>query len=85
MGRAHGDDDDATNRTYAPRFQAEDTRAAMDILGRYARRRAYGLPQALYVDHDSIYECTQRRIDEDLRGEGPQTSSIEPCRFWQST
>lgn len=44
----------------------------MDILGRYMRR--HGMPQALYVDHDSIYECTREaRIDEDLRGEGPQT------------
>lgn len=64
--------DDATNRTYARFYESEDTRAAMDIFGRYARR--YGLPQALYVDHDSIYECTREaRIDEDLRGEGPQT------------
>ena len=64
--------DDATNRTYARFYEAEDTKAAMDILGRYMRR--YGMPQALYVDHDSIYECTREaRIDEDLRGEGPQT------------
>lgn len=64
--------DDACNRTYARFYEAEDTRAAMDIFGRYARR--YGLPQALYVDHDSIYECTREaRIDEQLRGEGPQT------------
>jgi transposase-like protein len=64
--------DDATNRTCARFYEAEDTRAAMDIFGRYAR--CYGLPQALYVDHDSIYECTREsRIDEDLRGQGPQT------------
>ena len=65
--------DDATNRTYARFYDTEDTRGAMDVFGRYARR--YGLPQALYVDHDSIYEPTrvQARIDEELRGEGPQT------------
>ena len=64
--------DDATNRTYARFYEAEDTRAAMDAFGRYTRR--YGLPQALYVDHDSIYECTREaRIDEELRGEGPRT------------
>ncbi len=64
--------DDATNRTYARFYEAEDTKAAMDLFGRYARR--YGLPQALYVDHDSIYECTREaRIDEELRGEGPRT------------
>lgn len=64
--------DDATNRTYARFYEAEDTRAALDLFGRYARR--YGLPHALYVDHDSIYECTREaRLDEQLRGEGPQT------------
>lgn len=64
--------DDATNRTLARFYEAEDTKAAMDLFGRYARR--YGLPQALYVDHDSIYECTREaRIDEDLKGQGPQT------------
>ena len=64
--------DDATNRTYARFYEAEDTRAAMEVFGRYVRR--YGLPQGLYVDRDSIYECTRdARIDEDLRGAGPQT------------
>jgi transposase-like protein len=64
--------DDATNRTYARFYETEDTRSAMDLFGRYARH--YGLPQALYVDHDSIYECTREaRVDEQLRGEGPQT------------
>ena len=64
--------DDATSRTYARFYEAEDTRAAMDVFGRYARR--YGLPQALYVDHDSIYECRREaRVDEELRGDGPQT------------
>jgi transposase len=64
--------DDATNRTYARFYEAEDTAGAMESFGRYARR--YGLPQALYVDRDSIYECTREaRIDEELRGEGPET------------
>jgi hypothetical protein len=45
--------DDATNRTYARFFEAETTEAAMETFQRYARR--YGLPQALYVDLDSIY------------------------------
>lgn len=64
--------DDATNRTYARLYPGEDTRAAMDVFGRYARR--YGLPQRLYVDHDSIYESSREsRIDEELRGEGPKT------------
>jgi hypothetical protein len=64
--------DDATNRTYARFYEAEDTPAAMDCFGRYARR--YGLPLALYADRDSIYRCTREaRVDEQLQGEGPQT------------
>ena len=45
--------DDATNRTYARFYEAEDTRAAFDVFGRYYDH--YGLPQALYADLDSIY------------------------------
>lgn len=45
--------DDATNRTYARFFEGETTQAAMETFQRYTRR--YGLPQALYVDLDSIY------------------------------
>ena len=45
--------DDATNRTYARFFEGETTEAAMETFQRYTRR--YGLPQALYVDLDSIY------------------------------
>lgn len=72
--------DDACNRTYARFYEGEDTRAAMDIFGRYARR--YGVPQALYVDHDSIYECTREaRIDEELRGIGPQTQFERAMRI----
>jgi hypothetical protein len=64
--------DDATNRTYARFYEGESTYAAMDIFARYVRSR--GLPQALYVDRDSIYRCErQARIDEDLRGESPET------------
>jgi len=46
--------DDATNRTYARLYEAEDTRAAFDVFGRYYDQ--YGLPQALYSDRDSIYQ-----------------------------
>ena len=45
--------DDATNRTAARFYPAEDTRAAFEVFGRYCDR--YGLPQALYADLDSIY------------------------------
>jgi len=64
--------EDAANRIYARFYEAETTWAAMGLFGRYAWR--YGLPQALYVDRDSIYECRREaRIEEALRGEGPQT------------
>jgi transposase len=64
--------DDATNRTYARFYPAEDTAAAFDVFGRYARRE--GLPQSLYVDRDSIYRTErQARIDEELRDEGALT------------
>ena len=34
----------------------------------------YGLPQALYVDHDSIYEINRETsVEEALRGEAPLT------------
>lgn len=64
--------DDATNRTYARFYPAEDTAAAFDVFGRYARRE--GMPQSLYVDRDSIYRTErQARIDEELRDEGALT------------
>jgi hypothetical protein len=49
--------DDATNITYARFYEAEDTRAAFDLFGRYYDR--YGLPQALYADLDSIYRVNE--------------------------
>ena len=33
--------DDATNRTYARLYEAEDTRAAFDVFGRYTTSMAY--------------------------------------------
>ncbi len=74
--------DDATNRTYARFYQAESTYAAMDVFARYVRR--HKLPQALYVDRDSIYRCERdARIDEDLRGEGPETQFARAMRQLQ--
>jgi transposase-like protein len=55
--------DDATGRTYARFYESETTAAAMDIFGRYSRRR--GLPLSLYVDRDSIYRCERRSINDD--------------------
>jgi hypothetical protein len=54
--------DDATNRTYARFYEAEDTRAAFDVFGRYYDR--YGLPLALYPDCDSIYRVNGAASDE---------------------
>ena len=54
--------DDATNRTYARFYEAEDTRAAFDLFGRYYDR--YGLPLALYPDRDSIYRVNLAVTDE---------------------
>jgi hypothetical protein len=49
--------DDATNRTLARFYTAEDTAAAYDIFDRYVG--LYSLPVALYPDRDSIYVCTR--------------------------
>jgi hypothetical protein len=53
--------DDATNRTDARFYQAEDTRAAFDVFGRYYDQ--HGLPQALYADLDSIYRVNAPEAD----------------------
>jgi len=64
--------DDATGRVDARFAEAETTVAAMELFGLYVRRR--GLPQALYVDRDSIY-CTDREVThaEALTGQEPRT------------
>lgn len=64
--------DDATNFTYAQFFEEETTVAAMTTFGRYVEQQ--GLPQSLYVDHDSIYETTRdATVDEELAETGPLT------------
>ncbi len=57
--------DDADGRLYARFYEAEATETAMDIFERYVRSR--GLPQALYVDHHSIYHCTREANISRLR------------------
>jgi hypothetical protein len=54
--------DDASSRTFARFYATEDTRAAFDLFGRYARRQ--GLPLALYVDRDSIYQVNDAQAHE---------------------
>jgi len=64
--------DDATGRTLSRFYEEETTEAAMDLFARYAAK--YGLPQALYSDHDSIYETSLKTsTKEALRGEEPLT------------
>ena len=64
--------DDATNRTYARFFEQETTFAAMETFARYTRR--YGLPQALYVDLDSIYRSSREpTVNEQLRDQAAVT------------
>jgi transposase len=64
--------DDATNWTHARFFPSETTYAAMTVFQEYAGY--YGLPRALYVDRDSIYETTRdSTVDEALQDAGPLT------------
>ncbi len=71
--------DDATNRTLARFYTAEDTAAAYDIFDRYVGR--YGLPTALYPDRDSIYVCTREAsLEEELANVGPETQFTRAMR-----
>lgn len=64
--------DDATNWTHAKFFESETTFAAMTVFREYVMH--YGIPCALYVDRDSIYETTRdSTVDEALRDESPLT------------
>jgi hypothetical protein len=64
--------DDATNRTYARFFEEETTAAAFETFKGYVA--LYGLPQALYVDKDSIYRPGRdKTVDEELAGEPAKT------------
>ena len=71
--------DDATNRTLARFYTAEDTAAAYDIFDRYVS--LYGLPVALYPDRDSIYVCTREAcLEEELAQVGPETQFARAMR-----
>jgi len=71
--------DDATNRTLARFYTAEDTAAAYDIFDRYVG--LYGLPVALYPDRDSIYVCTREAcLEEELANRGPETQFARAMR-----
>ena len=64
--------DDATNGTHAKFFESETTFAAMTVFREYVEY--YGLPRALYVDRDSLYETTRdSTVDEALQEGTPLT------------
>ena len=64
--------DNATNWTHAKFFTSETTAAAMTVFQEYVGY--YGLPRALYVDRDSIYETTRdSTVDEALQDAAPLT------------
>jgi transposase len=64
--------DDASSRLYARFFEQETTVASMVTFWEYTKH--YGLPQALYVDRDSIYRSDREAtVEEALAGQEPQT------------
>jgi transposase-like protein len=64
--------DDATGRVYAQFHRAETTEAAMATFAGYVG--IYGLPRALYVDRDSIYQVNRpARVEENLAHSGALT------------
>jgi transposase len=60
--------DDASGRVFCRFYATEDTASAFDLFGGYARR--YGLPEALYVDFDSIYMVNDAQAREKARQAG---------------
>jgi transposase len=64
--------DDATSEVFAWFSEEETTVAAMEAFHGYVG--CYGLPQALYVDRDSIYRCDREAtLAENLAGKEPTT------------
>jgi hypothetical protein len=60
--------DDASSRVFARFYESEDTASAFDLFGRYVK--AHGLPEALYVDKDSIYRVNDQEAREKCRQAG---------------
>ncbi len=65
--------DDATGYLFCRFYESEDTASAFDLFGRYVKK--HGLPQALYVDKDSIYRVNNPKAREAgaLSGKMPLT------------
>jgi transposase len=60
--------DDASGRVFCRFYATEDTASAFDLFGGYAGW--YGLPEALYVDFDSIYMVNNEQAREKARQVG---------------
>lgn len=60
--------DDASSRVFARFYESEDTASAFDLFGRYVK--VHGLPEALYVDKDSIYRVNDQEAREKCRQAG---------------
>jgi transposase len=60
--------DDASGEVFCRFYASEDTASAFDLFGHYAKR--YGLPRALYVDHDGIYVVNNEQAHEKARQAG---------------
>jgi transposase len=60
--------DDASGRVFCRFYATEDTASAFDLFGGYVGR--YGLPEALYVDFDSIYMVNDDQAREKARQAG---------------
>ena len=64
--------DDATGKTYAHFYDAEDLPAALDSFRRYCR--LYGIPQSVYLDRLSLYRASRApTLQEQLAGQDPQS------------
>jgi transposase len=65
--------DDASGALFCRFYESEDTASAFDLFGRYVKK--HGLPQALYVDKDSIYRVNDPKAREkgSLSGQMPLT------------
>jgi hypothetical protein len=64
--------DDATNRIKARFSEEETTQASYDVFEAWVEQR--GIPQSIYVDHDSIYRCERTpSVAEQIAGQEPLT------------
>jgi transposase len=64
--------DDATGEFFGRFYEYEGTFPALDSFKDFVEEK--GIPFSIYIDRHSTYKTTRKAsIEEDLRGEGPQT------------